>query len=50
MDPEEFTNQLDDLQSGTLIIWSDLDRVLPLQTAETDDNAKCKFSDSLNNG
>ncbi|WP_279157865.1 ATP-binding protein, partial [Parabacteroides goldsteinii] len=28
--PEEFTNQLDDLQSGTLIIWSDLDRVLPL--------------------
>ncbi|EOS19084.1 MULTISPECIES: ATP-binding protein [Parabacteroides] len=45
--PEEFTNQLDDLQSGTLIIWSDLDRVLPLQTAETDDNAKCKFSDSL---
>jgi hypothetical protein len=45
--PEEFTNELDRLQSGTLIVWSDLDRILPPQTAETDDNAKRKFSDSL---
>jgi hypothetical protein len=45
--PEEFTNELDNLQSGTLIVWSDLDRVLPPQTAETDDNAKRKFSDAL---
>jgi hypothetical protein len=45
--PEEFTNELDSLQSGTLIVWSDLDRVLPLQTAETDDSAKRKFSDAL---
>jgi hypothetical protein len=45
--PEEFTKELDSLQSGTLVIWSDLDRVLLLQTAETDDNAKRKFSDAL---
>jgi hypothetical protein len=45
--PEEFKNELDNLQSGTLIVWSDLDRVLPFQTAETDENAKRKFSASL---
>jgi len=45
--PEEFKNELDSLQSGTLVVWSDLDRVLPPQTAETDDSAKRKFSDAL---
>jgi len=45
--PEEFLNELDNVQSGTLIVWSDLDRVLPLQTAETGDSAKQKFSVSL---
>lgn len=45
--PEEFTNELDSLPSGTLIVWSDLDRVFPPQTAETDDSAKRKFSDAL---
>ena len=45
--PKEFTDELDSLQSGTLVIWSDLDRVLPLQTAETDDSAKRKFSEAL---
>ena len=45
--PEEFTKELDSLQSGTLVVWSDLDRVSPLQTAETDDSAKRKFSDAL---
>ncbi|MFT4223523.1 ATP-binding protein [Dysgonomonas sp.] len=45
--PEEFTDELDSMQSGTLVVWSDLDRILPLQTAETDDSAKRKFSDSL---
>ncbi|MDR2652653.1 MAG: ATP-binding protein [Prevotellaceae bacterium] len=45
--PEEFTNELDSLQSGTLVVWSDLDRVLLPQTAETDDNAKRKFSIAL---
>lgn len=45
--PEEFSNELDNLQSGTLIVWSDLDRILPQQTAETDEKAKRKFSDVL---
>ncbi|MDR2915540.1 MAG: ATP-binding protein [Tannerella sp.] len=45
--PEEFTNELDNLQSGTLVVWSDLDRILPRQTAEKDENAKRKFSASL---
>ena len=42
--PEEFTDELDSFKSGTLVVWSDLDRVLPLQTDETDENAKQKFS------
>ncbi len=45
--PQEFTKELDNQQSGTLVIWTDLDRILPQQTAETDENAKRKFSDSL---
>jgi hypothetical protein len=45
--PEEFINELDRLQSGTLVVWSDLDRILPPLTAETDDSAKRKFSDAL---
>jgi len=45
--PEEFMNELDGQQSGTLVIWSDLDRILKPQTEETDDNAKRKFSDAL---
>jgi len=42
--PEEYITELDDLLSGTLIVWSDLDRVLSLRTVETDENAKQKFS------
>lgn len=45
--PNDFLNELDDFQSGTLIVWSDLDRLLSLSTSETDENAKRKFSDSL---
>jgi hypothetical protein len=45
--PEEFIHELDSQQSGTLVVWSDLDRILPLQTAETDENAKRKFSNAL---
>lgn len=45
--PEEFSQELDEQKSGTLIVWTDLDRILSLQTVETDENAKRKFSDSL---
>lgn len=45
--PEEFKNVLDDVTSGTLVVWSDLDRVLPLTTSESDTNAQQKFSNAL---
>ena len=45
--PEEFKGELDNLQSGTLVVWTDLDRILSSQTAEANENAKRKFSDSL---
>lgn len=45
--PEGFNKKLDDLQSGTLVVWSELDRVIPLNTFETDENAKIKFSFTL---
>lgn len=45
--PEGFKKELDDVDSGTLVIWSDLDRVLSLKTAETDENAKLKFSNAM---
>ncbi len=45
--PEDFQNELDKQESGTLVVWSDLDRVLNLETAENDENAKRKFSEAL---
>lgn len=42
--PEGFINRLNDYQSGTLVIWTDLDRIVPQETSETDENAKIKFS------
>jgi len=45
--PEEFISELENLQSGTLVVWTDLDHIVPLQTEETDENAKRKFSFSL---
>src|SRR5574344_2676903 len=45
--PKDFLQELDEQESGTLIVWTDLDRIVSLQTDETDENAKRKFSDSL---
>lgn len=45
--PEEYLHALDNQKSGTIVIWTDLDRVLPLTTSETDENAKRKFSNYL---
>lgn len=45
--PDGYSNALDDQESGTIVIWTNLDRVLPLSTPENDENAKRKFSDSL---
>lgn len=45
--PEEFSNELDDVESGTLVIWSDLDRVVRPSVSELDVNAHEKFSHDL---
>lgn len=45
--PEEFSNELDDIESGTLVIWSDLDRVVKPNVSESDVNAHEKFSRDL---
>ncbi len=45
--PEEFEHTLDDKQSGTIVIWSDLDRVVSDDTEVTNQNAQEKFSNSL---
>lgn len=45
--PEEFEHSLDDKKSGTIVIWSDLDRVVSPNTSMENENAKMKFSESL---
>jgi len=41
--PDEFLHALDKLESGTLVIWTDLDRIIPLDTLQTNEIAKDKF-------
>lgn len=45
--PEEYVNALEHQESGTIVIWTDLDRILSLTTSENDENAKRKFSNAL---
>lgn len=45
--PEEFEHSLDNKTSGTIVVWSDLDRVVAPDTSETNQNAQEKFSHSL---
>lgn len=45
--PEEFTSILNDMDSGTAVIWSDLDRIISPNVSESDENAKVKFSNAL---
>lgn len=42
--PSHLVGILDDLEYGTSIIWSDIDRIVPNSTKEDDENAKRKFS------
>ena len=44
--PKAFLNVLDEQVSGTMIIWTDLDRVIPPNTSVDDIVAKQKFSDA----
>ena len=45
--PEDYKKSLDDISSGTIVIWSNLDRVVPKNTNTADETAKEKFSISL---
>ncbi len=44
---EEFIHKLDDLKSGTLIIWSNLDRIIPPTVTIDDRNAHMKFMEQM---
>jgi hypothetical protein len=44
--PDEFEHSLDK-KNGTIVIWTDLDRVVSSNTSETNESAKLKFSESL---
>jgi hypothetical protein len=45
--PEEYMNSLDNVESGTIVIWTSLDRIIPQSTKVDDDNAKRKFSEAF---
>lgn len=45
--PEEFRTSLDDVESGTIVIWSDLDRIIPTNTSKNNEAMKERFSRSL---
>ena len=45
--PEEYKNSLDDLQSGTCVIWTEMDRVIPEDTPEDDLLAKQDFFNQM---
>ena len=44
--PDSYSNVLDEQKTGTMIIWTDLDRVIPHTTSVNDIAAKQKFSDA----
>lgn len=45
--PDDFLHSLDDVESGTIVIWSDMDRVVRPSVSESDQNAHEKFSRAL---
>ncbi len=47
--PEEFINTLDNMNAGTLIIWTNLDRIVPKNTIESDRKAHDKFMLQMDN-
>lgn len=47
--PEEFAGEFQkDSHSGTMVVWADMDRVIPTDTDENDEVAKAKFSAQFN--
>lgn len=45
--PEGFKDSLNDVSSGTIVIWSELDRIVPKNTDSANEIAKEKFSTAL---
>lgn len=45
--PEDFASTLDDVESGTIVIWKDMDRVVRPTVSESDLNAHEKFSRAM---
>ena len=45
--PEDFASALDDVESGTIVIWKDMDRVVRPTVSESDLNAHEKFSRAM---
>jgi hypothetical protein len=43
----DFLHALDKLESGTLVVWTDLDRIIPLNTSSSNTIAKNKFLDQM---
>lgn len=46
--PQEFLHALDDKESGTIVIWSDLDRIIPSSTKVNDEKMHESFLASMN--
>ena len=45
--PENYKKSLDDVASGTMVIWSKLDRIIPQNADRTNEAVKEKFSSAL---
>lgn len=45
--PYGYEDALDDVKSGTMVIWSYLDRVIPVSRRIDDESAKRKFSEAF---
>lgn len=45
--PGGFEHELDNLASGTIVIWTDPDRIIPAATKAENENAKRKFSEAF---
>lgn len=44
--PEEYLNELDGMDHGTLVLWSDLDQLIPVGTEKDDTRNRDKFYDT----
>ena len=46
--PEEYSHSMDGFECGTMVIWSELDQLIPPGTDKSDKRAKDKFYESWN--